>query len=381
MGGAVGLKGTDGPALAEALRRGAQPSSSRRAAEALRELAQIGARLDVLTAGRRDGCGCSRAAGLSAVSVHGGPDGACTAEDTRRAAAAMREGGVDLILFAGGDGTARDVFAVVGTTTPASAYRPGSRCTRRCSGPARAMPAASPPPSLRTPARAPLHEAEIMDRDGPEDAARLFGYARTPYARMLVQPAKAISPTPEDADLDAACRQVARLIADDRYSFIGPGTTMRRIKRLLGAEGTLLGVDVFREGRIAALDVGEAELLAFSEERAARDRRRHRGRTGLPLRARQSAVQRPRDRTGRQGGDRHRRDRPETRVAGGEMPVRRYRRRGRRSHRCRDMFRSSPAPTVAPCSRLPGPERSYRGTADVANAAAPCENRDSRQLC
>ena len=87
---------------------------------------------------------------------------------------------------------------------------------------------------------------------------------------MLVQPAKAMSPTLEDADLDAACRQVARLIADDRYSFIGPGTTMQRIKRMLGAEGTLLGVDVFREGRIVALDVGEAELLAFSEERAAR---------------------------------------------------------------------------------------------------------------
>ena len=118
MGGAVGLKGTDGPALAEALRRGAEPSSPRRAAEALRELERIGAGLDIVTAGGEMGADAAAAAGLSTVSVHDAPDGACTAEDTRRAVAAMREGGADLILFAGGDGTARDVFTVAGTAIP-----------------------------------------------------------------------------------------------------------------------------------------------------------------------------------------------------------------------------------------------------------------------
>ncbi len=87
-----------------------------------------------------------------------------------------------------------------------------------------------------------------------------------PYFPLLLQAAKATSPASDEADLDAACREVAELANDDRFSIVGPGTTMQRIKQLWGSEGTLLGVDVFRHGKAVALDCGAAEL-----ERMVRD--------------------------------------------------------------------------------------------------------------
>src|SRR5690606_7036484 len=112
MGGRVGLKGTDGDAIVrEAMRRGARPSAADRAVHALARLAESLPQLRVLTVAGSMGEQAARDAGMDPVVLDRSHTGASSGADTQAAAAAMAEQGVDLILFAGGDGTARDILA------------------------------------------------------------------------------------------------------------------------------------------------------------------------------------------------------------------------------------------------------------------------------
>ena len=114
LGGAVGLKGTDGATTyRKALEMGAVPRAAPRAVEALRELGRLDG-LEVLTYPGLMGEDEAKESGLSPI-VFGTLDaGDTSADDTRRAAVEMAERSMDLILFAGGDGTARDLCSAIG---------------------------------------------------------------------------------------------------------------------------------------------------------------------------------------------------------------------------------------------------------------------------
>ena len=114
MGGAVGLKGTDGLAK-EARRRGAEPVAPLRAEAALKELGGIDALF--LTAGGDMGERALQKFGLEYRVVHR-PSEEPSALDTKEACRSFIDKEVDLIIFCGGDGTARDVSGVVGLKIP-----------------------------------------------------------------------------------------------------------------------------------------------------------------------------------------------------------------------------------------------------------------------
>jgi predicted polyphosphate/ATP-dependent NAD kinase len=117
MGGRVALKGTDGPeALRIARERGASPVAPQRAARALARLAQEAPGVRMLAAPGPMGADLARDAGLDVETIGTLGAGDTSAADTRAAVAEMR--GVDLLLFAGGDGTARDIHAAVGSELP-----------------------------------------------------------------------------------------------------------------------------------------------------------------------------------------------------------------------------------------------------------------------
>lgn len=263
MGGRVGLKGTDGPeVLARARALGAVPQASARCAEALRGLAG----LELLAAPGEGGEAAARAAGVPArvldLPCHG------DARDTLAAAAAFRAAGVDLILFAGGDGTARDLCGAVGTEVPILGVPTGVKMHS-------AVFATSPAAAGRLAARLaegplPLREAEVMDideaalREG-RLAARLFGLARVPVEASLMQAGKAGARPDDEAAMAALARRIAREWPERRLMILGCGTTTRLVRRALGFEGTLLGVDVVLDGRPIALDANEGRLLRLLE--------------------------------------------------------------------------------------------------------------------
>ena len=112
MGGAVGLKGTDGLAD-EARARGAHPKAAERARACLQRLSREAKNILFFTASGEMGERALRECGLSCEIVHISTDES-SSQDTKAACKVFLEEGVDLILFCGGDGTARDVASLAG---------------------------------------------------------------------------------------------------------------------------------------------------------------------------------------------------------------------------------------------------------------------------
>jgi predicted polyphosphate/ATP-dependent NAD kinase len=250
LGGRVGLKGTDGAATQERARElGAVPRSAARAARTL-----------------------ARLAGAEDVRVSEPDPLPASAEETRAAARRMLLEGVDLLLFCGGDGTARDILAAVGPNVPVLGIPAGVKMR---SGVFAATPEAAADAALaflRDDGAATLRDGEVVDLD--EDAlrddrieGRLYGTLRVPVVREQVLAAKRHSAGSELA-LDAVCEQLAHELRRGLV-LVGPGTTTARVMRFLGLEGSLLGIDVVRDGALAVRDASEHQLLDALDGRPA----------------------------------------------------------------------------------------------------------------
>jgi predicted polyphosphate/ATP-dependent NAD kinase len=277
MGGRPALKGTDGPdILARARSLGALPSAPDRARRALARLAaRAGISARVLAAPGVLGADAAEAAGLATEALGQPLPVETSAADTRRAAAALKERGVCLILFAGGDGTARDILAAAGTSVPLLGIPAGVKMHS-------ALFAVSPEAAGDLAALVAIDqsggiayaEAEVMDIDeaGMREGrltAKLHGYARVPVERHLMQGPKAGGPAEDDAR-EGLCREIAGELAPGVIHILGPGTTTQRILGLLGLEGTLLGVDAVLDGRLIGCDLPGPALAELVAGRPAR---------------------------------------------------------------------------------------------------------------
>jgi predicted polyphosphate/ATP-dependent NAD kinase len=269
IGGRVGLKGSDGAEIQRRARElGAEPHAHDRAVEALERLCRVDD-LEIVTYPAEMGAEAVQAAGLEPTIVGEILPGATTAADTRRAARQMYELGVDLLLFAGGDGTARDVYEAVGLEQAALGIPAGVKIHS-------AVYATSPRSAgelalLYLQGRVEgLREAEVMDID--EEAfrqgalsARLYGYLKVPYRMSLVQSQKVPS-AGESAAVAAIAEDVAEKMEEGVLYVIGPGTTTRAIAEELGLEKTLLGVDAVLDRSLIASDTNEAQLLELLDD-------------------------------------------------------------------------------------------------------------------
>ncbi|MBN1136387.1 MAG: ATP-NAD kinase family protein [Anaerolineae bacterium] len=274
LGGRVGLKGSDGlDTQRQALALGAVPQASARAVQALERLSPLAGQFDLIAYPGEMGEAAARAAGLAPAVIGAIQLGRTTAEDTRRAAAEMLALPVDLLLFAGGDGTARDVCQAVGQALPVLGIPAGVKIHS-------AVYATSPAGAGDLAALylwgkvTSQREAEVMDVD--EDAVRqgvmaasLYGYLLIPFQRRLVQSRKAPSDPGEAAAMEAIACQVVDGMELGHLYILGPGTTTRAIATRLGLAKTLTGVDVILDGRLLAADVSEAQLLALLPGRSA----------------------------------------------------------------------------------------------------------------
>ncbi len=274
IGGRFALKGSDDRALVAAARdRGAVPVAPPRAIEALRLLAPYAGEVELIAAPGSMGADEARAAGLEPT-VLGRTRGETTAQDTEAAARRMADAGVELLLFAGGDGTAVDILRAIGGRVPVLGIPAGVKMHSAVFGltPRRAGELAAA--AVRGRAREPV-EAEVMDMD--EDALRegvisprLHGYLLVPVEPALVQSGKARSGTGEQAAQAGIAAHVIDHVLDTHACLVGPGTTTRAIMRALGLEKTVLGVDVVRGRELLATDADESRLLELTGEGDAR---------------------------------------------------------------------------------------------------------------
>lgn len=265
IGGRVGLKGSDGAEIQKkALELGAVARSNERAAEALVALKPLASDLELITYPAEMGEDATRACGLEPTVIGTIESGQTTAEDTRQAARAMKHLDIALLLFAGGDGTARDIYAV-GEDVPALGIPAGVKVHSAvfATSPGTAGELAV---SYLRGGVPRLRDAEVMDID--EDAfrrgvlsARLCGYLKVPFRRSLVQSLKTASTPMEEAFQTAIAAEIVNHMEEGCLYILGPGTTTRAIASRLGLEKTLLGVDVIKDGELLAADVGESDLL------------------------------------------------------------------------------------------------------------------------
>jgi predicted polyphosphate/ATP-dependent NAD kinase len=275
MGGRVGLKGTDGwETLERARALGAVSTSPARAVEALRRLIPLRENIKVITYPHEMGEDEARECGFNPTIIGSATRGNTTPTDTIKAAKELVERGVDLILFAGGDGTARDIYEAIDSRVPALGIPTGVKIQSGvfAINPARAGDLAAKylrgePMDLR--------ELEVMDID--EEAyrenrlsARLYGYLMVPYRETVIQSSKEASQGSEKITLEAIASEVVEEMDDEHVYIIGPGTTTRPIAEALGLEKTLLGVDVVQGGKLVASDVNEEKILGLIEGRKAK---------------------------------------------------------------------------------------------------------------
>jgi predicted polyphosphate/ATP-dependent NAD kinase len=275
LGGAVGLKGSDGADLqARARSLGAVPHAADRAGRALTRLEHRTTDVTIVAAPGELGANVAAAHSLPVdVLPIPVPTGPTTADDTRAAARGLVSRGVDLILFAGGDGTTRDLHDAVGGTVPVLGIPTGVKMHSGvfATTPESAGDVAAAFFAAGDTAR--TREGEVVDLDGDLDgviATRLYGALRVPDDPHRVQPTKASVPAVSDeAALAAVCASIADGMDPRRLYVVGPGTTMRRVLERLGLEKTLLGIDVVRAGRLVASDASEQQLLELLEDEPA----------------------------------------------------------------------------------------------------------------
>lgn len=273
MGGKVGLKGTDGKEILEKARQlGAYPEAPKKAKKALGILTPLIDDIEIITCPGNMGEDETIELGFK-PKVIGERKPTFGPEDTEEAASKMLDMGIDLLLFAGGDGTARNIYNVVGDKLPVIGIPAGVKI--------HSAVYANHPRSAGEIALKYLkgeltniREAEVMDID--EEAyrqgqitAKLYGYMKVPYERQLVQSLKAGRPEQEESAREAIADRIISEMEPDVLYIVGSGTSTRPIMEKLGLPNTLLGIDIVKNKELAASDVSEKEILEIIDGKKA----------------------------------------------------------------------------------------------------------------
>jgi predicted polyphosphate/ATP-dependent NAD kinase len=279
MGGRVGLKGTDG-VVEEAIKRGASPVAPGRALEFLTALDSVISSLKIrddiriITCPGKRGEDVSQEAGLKHEVVALDIENSTDADDTKDCVLSLYEADVRLLVFVGGDGTARDILDAVAAYELEGLLVLGVPSgVKMYSGIFVVNPAdAAEVVRLVYDGTAQTAEFEIMDAD--EEAIRkdqfiihLYGYLTGPSVPARFQGAKQASPetTDESEAQEAIAKYVIEEMDQDGTYILGPGTTVKTVADLLNVKKTTLGVDVYKQGMIHN-DVNEERIMELVDD-------------------------------------------------------------------------------------------------------------------
>ena len=270
LGGSVALKGSDGSdTAAKAMALGAEPKANARTALALEQLKENQANIHVYTVNGEMGGRLAKEMGFETYVAY-----QCatptTPEDTEGAAKALLAAGVDMILFAGGDGTARNICAAVDDTIPVLGVPAGCKIhsgvyaiTPKAAGRVVDM--------LVKGELVTLGEADVMDID--EDAfrqgtvkAKRYGEMQVPSELRYVQSVKNGGKESDELVLADIAAYVISEMEDDEQYIMGSGSTVAAVMEELGLENTLLGVDLICDHELIGQDMIASDLFAAAEK-------------------------------------------------------------------------------------------------------------------
>jgi predicted polyphosphate/ATP-dependent NAD kinase len=267
MGGSVGLKGTDGDIVKKAIEMGATPITPKRVQNFLINIKNRDNILLIVAPGKM---GEDYVKGKNfKFKVMGDIGENTTAEDTKRIARLMIESGIDLIVFCGGDGTARDIFDVIKLQTPVVAIPSGVKMFSSVF--ALNPKAAALIVDKFIEETIDKQEKEILDID--EDAFRdnrlvskLYGYLVVPKIQNLTQNAKDSSKV--GRTIDENKYEIAQQIIEtmEKKILLGPGTTIKSITDQLNLDKSLLGVDAIYNKSLIVEDLNESGIVELLDK-------------------------------------------------------------------------------------------------------------------
>mgnify|MGYP000315259009 CR=1 FL=1 len=280
IGGTVGLKGSDGRAIVEqAVAQGAGPKAAERVSLALEMLVGVITQ-PVLTVSGAMGADVLEQAGI-AHEVIMQTSAETSASDTCNAVLKLCENDIDLLMFAGGDGTARDVLdalnqngqaenlPVVGIPAGCKIHSAVYAVTPSQAGEVLALLEQGEPLALKP--------AEVMDLDeaayrAGKVSASCYGYLSVPVDDARMQAMKQGGLNHEEIAVQDIASDVVENMEDEVLYFIGAGTTTAAVMDELGLDNSLLGIDVVLNNELIASDVDEATMLALLDDEAHKDR-------------------------------------------------------------------------------------------------------------
>ncbi len=272
IGGALALKGSDGADVREkALAMGAEKKANEKMAKALSILEALSEQFTIATAGGEMGEDVCASLGLPFEVVYKSASQQTEGEDTERAVQAFLGCNLDVILFAGGDGTARNVCKIVGDKVPVLGVPAGCKIHSGvyCVTPSAAGQVIS---QMIKGEIVSVMDGEVRDID--ENAfrtgkviAKHYGEMRVPAELTYVQAVKMGGKEDEALVLDDIAATISELMDDnpDTYFVMGSGSTVGAVMEFLGLENTLLGVDVVMDKTLVASDVTASELLSLTQ--------------------------------------------------------------------------------------------------------------------
>lgn len=273
VGGSVALKGSDDMAM-HAISLGAKPKANIRAQTALKVLLPYQDEITVYTVNNQMGEQAAQELGFNVKLVYQTDNENTDASDTEHAVSALLAEEVDVILFAGGDGTARNIANVVACNAeineqpqvPVLGIPAGCKIH---SGVYAITPTAAGRvvELMITKQLVTLTEGDVMDideslfRQGVVKAKR-YGEMQIPSELRYVQAVKSGGKESDELVLHDISEDVIAHMADnDGHLFIiGSGSTTDFLMNELGLSNTLLGVDLVQNEALIASDVTE-ELL------------------------------------------------------------------------------------------------------------------------
>ncbi len=266
MGGRVGLKGTDGQeVLKKARELGSVEEAPIKAVKALEKLLPIREELVVLVAAGKMGEEEVKSVGLPYEVIYRPESEETSAKDTLALARQLEEQGVDLVLFVGGDGTARDIFTAVETKVPAIGIPAGVKIHSPVYGntPESAGQLAY---EYLSGADLTLRDEEVVDLDEEafrrdEVEVRTYGFLRIPYNEIYLQNQKSPSPQSDEEAQISIALDVIDEMEEGIYYIIGSGTTPMHILKELNLPYTILGIDIIKDKELVAKDVNEKQIL------------------------------------------------------------------------------------------------------------------------
>tara|TARA_R110002072_G_scaffold1598_6_gene13592 strand:- start:6061 stop:7164 length:1104 start_codon:yes stop_codon:yes gene_type:complete len=264
LGGPAGLKGSDGEDTERiALQRGV----TSRIGDRLRPVLEILQRqqIECVTApGLLGETWCPPSKLLLTVLPMSVPE-TTTATDTRAAVKLLQSTSPDLLLFAGGDGTARDVLDAADSEQVVLGIPCGVKMHSGvfANNPAAAAEIVS---QMSQGGLLTVSKGEVRDidesafRDGIV-RARYYGEMWVPEALRYMQQVKSGGKEIEGLAVEEIAAEIVEHMDPDFTYLMGSGSTTAAIMAQLGLPNTLLGVDVVKDGEVLIADAYEAQLF------------------------------------------------------------------------------------------------------------------------